>query len=89
MRDKSKQFSRLIKFIRTNKGISQLKISKALGYSSGQFISNIERDIAALPVTRLKALAKALDVDLKQLRKSYLESKLAKIKDKLAYGQKE
>ncbi len=68
-----------LKKMRIDAGLSQLDVSKKLGYSSPQFISNIERGLALPPTKILKPLAKICKVnfeDLKQLKlKALLKQK--------------
>lgn len=42
---------------RKSSGMTQLEVSKKLGYSSSQFISNFERGIAAPPLKKLVTLS--------------------------------
>lgn len=44
---------------RERAGLTQAQLSKQMGYTSPQFISNIERGISAFPVVNAKAFIKA------------------------------
>ena len=56
----------LIKEFRLKVGLSQNELAKKLGYKNGQFISNVERDIAAFPVERYWDLNKVLGVPMQR-----------------------
>jgi transcriptional regulator with XRE-family HTH domain len=56
-----------LKKIRVSIGLSQDHVSKILGYTNSQFISNIERDLALIPDKQLPAYATILEVNLKDL----------------------
>lgn len=51
-----KTLGTLLKDSREKNGYSQKEISSRLGYSSPQFISNIERGLCAPPLPKLKQL---------------------------------
>lgn len=51
-----------IKAARIKAGLTQAYLSKALGYTSPQFISNIERDVAPVPVQIIPSLAKLIKI---------------------------
>lgn len=48
----------LVKRIRYKKNLSQKDLADKLGYESAQFISNIERDIAGIPLQVAKTMIK-------------------------------
>ncbi len=52
----------LIKERREILNLSQLDLSKPLGFRSPQFISNLERGISVLPAGHVKPLARLLQV---------------------------
>ncbi len=64
--------SKLIKFARKNKKLSQTVVAKKLGYDSCQFISNVERGECLFPVPEFKKLAKILGINSKTLLDGYL-----------------
>jgi transcriptional regulator with XRE-family HTH domain len=56
-------FSQLVKTRRLELGISQLKLSKLLGYNEPYFLSNIENGRSKFPRKKLKRLRKILFLD--------------------------
>lgn len=72
----------LIAKARKASGYSQLEIAKKLGYSHAQFISNIERDHALLPVRKFRALTRLVGArpvrKLIELRVASFRSRLEK-----------
>ena len=53
----------VLKNARLSRGLSQGDVSKTLGYSSPQFISNIERDLAHPPLTIISKLVELYNLD--------------------------
>lgn len=53
----------LITTARKNAGITQDELANGLGWSNGQFVSNIERGIATVPDIYMKRLARILNID--------------------------
>lgn len=62
-----KAFGLFIKTKREAANKSQADVARELGYSTSQFVSNIERGAAPLPIFKIKAMAKAIDADAKEL----------------------
>jgi transcriptional regulator with XRE-family HTH domain len=68
--------------LRKNAGLTQAELAAGLGYTSPQFISNIERGLAALPSFKFKKAAKLLgvgvnlliDQEVKNYRESLIKS---------------
>ena len=52
---------------RVKAGMSQIEVAKELGYSTSQFISNWERELAAPPVKVLKKISKMYSVSGERL----------------------
>lgn len=52
---------------RKDKGLSQGFVSKTLGYSSPQFISNIERGLCTPPFPALKQMADLYEIDPEEI----------------------
>lgn len=90
----SKEVGKLFKNYRLGADLSQGYVSKQLGYSSPQFLSNFERGLCMLPLPKLK---KALDlykvdgsevvdlmIDLQtdHLKKTFLKKGASKAKKK-------
>jgi transcriptional regulator with XRE-family HTH domain len=63
----------LIKQKRIEKGFSQAKLAKALGYSSGQFVSNWERGESYPPMDRLAKMSLMFDMDKNIFLKIFLQ----------------
>ncbi|HRO66342.1 MAG TPA: helix-turn-helix transcriptional regulator [Pseudobdellovibrionaceae bacterium] len=58
---------------RVEAGLSQIEVAKALGYSTSQFISNWERELAAPPVKILKRLGKLYGISSDRLLEMLIE----------------
>jgi transcriptional regulator with XRE-family HTH domain len=54
------------------RGFSQGSVAKKLGYSSPQFISNIERGLCSFPIKKCKKLCKILDLPYDLLKQAYV-----------------
>jgi len=54
--------AQLTKLSRKDIGMTQLELSEKLGYSNGQFVSNLERGVCGLPRKKMKIYCKALKV---------------------------
>lgn len=52
-------------------GISQWAIAKARGYSSAQYISNLERSLASVSIKEAKWFCVYLDIPKKKFIKAY------------------
>lgn len=63
-----------LKEIRAKANLSQGEVAKRLGYSSPQFISNIERGISVAPLNLLAKMTKLYKSDPKILAKIILKS---------------
>lgn len=67
---------------RKEKGFSQARLAKLLGYSSGQFVSNWERGESMPPVDRLAKMVFLFQVPKDQLLNLYLsELRESKVND--------
>lgn len=53
--------------------ISQAKVADAMGYTSPQFISNVERGLCLMPASRVKDWAKVCKVDWKPFLRMIFE----------------
>lgn len=53
-----------IKKIREEKGITQEELSNKLGYKTKSSISKIEKGLAEFPISKLRKIADALDIDV-------------------------
>lgn len=58
-----KHIAKVLREARTKRKVTQLQLSKRLGHTSSQFISNIEREQCAMPPDMARKTAKILKVD--------------------------
>ncbi|MDD0853021.1 helix-turn-helix transcriptional regulator [Halobacteriovorax sp. GB3] len=63
-----KYVAQLIKSKRELNEISQSQLSTTLGYKNGQFISNVERGICALPIKHHVGVCTFLDIEPGELK---------------------
>jgi len=70
----SKQLGRFLKKKRQKLAITQGELAKKLGFSSSQFISNIERGVADIPANRITDFAVAFGVETSELAKFVSDS---------------
>lgn len=62
----SKKFSNIASLVREGRSannLSQVQLSEVLGYKNGQFISNVERGLCSIPISKINSLAKAIKTD--------------------------
>lgn len=71
-----------LKQLRTNAGLSQREVAKALGYKTPQLISNNERNISHPPMNSIRKLAKLYAVDADSLFSLILDDILKRETDK-------
>jgi transcriptional regulator with XRE-family HTH domain len=57
--------AQIIKRNRMERGVSQDRLARHLGYASGQFVSNFERGTCPLPLKQIKAAADFLKISHK------------------------
>lgn len=50
--------------MREKVGLTQLELGLKLGYQNGQFVSNIERNIGQLPISKIRLMAKVFKVPM-------------------------
>ncbi len=62
-----------IKEKRVGESLSQEELSKLLGYKNGQFISNVERGLCTIPLTKVRPLGKALNVNPEDICKVLIQ----------------
>lgn len=70
--------------LRVESGLTQRDVARALGFSSIQFISNVERGLSYYSKDHLEALSELFGVPRKKLASVIVEEKYNKIKEK--YG---
>jgi transcriptional regulator with XRE-family HTH domain len=67
MKSKNRSFSGIANLVKKYRlqhsdKLSQVELSNLLGYKNGQFISNVERGICAIPLKALKDLVRILSI---------------------------
>lgn len=67
MAGKKVSFADFLRESRIKANMSQIEVASELGYSTSQFISNWERELAAPPVKVLKKLGKLYSVSSEKL----------------------
>lgn len=72
-----------IQIARSNADINQIDFAEALGWTSGQFISNIERGLASIPAAKFKKVAKILKINVELLVKAHLADEERRIRSEL------
>ena len=65
--------ARVIRFYRRKKGITQIELSRIMGYKNGQLFSNIERNKCSFPTNSAKELCNVLDIPLDVLNNAYIQ----------------
>ena len=68
---------------RVEAGLSQLELSRKLGYNSSQFVSNWERGLCAPPVNKLFQISKLLNVKPEQIHRIILDGTNAYLRAEL------
>lgn len=58
-----KEFGAFLQNMRINAGVSQREVSEAIGYSTAQFVSNIERGLAPMALHCIRPWARAIKMD--------------------------
>lgn len=66
--------------IKKPKAMSQSELAEGLGYTTSQFISNIERDKARLPLDKMKRFMKLTDTSPVEVEKVLVELYRKKIR---------
>ena len=75
----------LIKIHREKLGLSQSEVATKCGYISAQFISNIERGKASLPIEKAGIISRLLKIKPNVI----LEAKVLDVKESLKKGLKD
>lgn len=73
-----KKLGMQLKQWRSSAGLSQLQVSRGLGYATPQFISNWERGVSNPPVGQIRALSRLYKVDANVIFEQVLEDTLGK-----------
>jgi len=66
-----KNLATLLKRHRVKSGLSQYDLGRKIGWSNGQYISNYERSVSAVPLQSIKPIADILKVDNKKLWRAW------------------
>jgi hypothetical protein len=82
------KFGKFLKLAREKKGLSQNEVAKLLGYSTAQFISNLERGISPPPLKVLKLIKEIYELDSQELMSVIQEEQEDNLKKNLAKLQK-
>lgn len=83
---KTKDFKILgdyLKSARVKNNLSQSDVSRHLGYSSPQFISDIERGIATIPIKKLKLIMQLYQITPDQILDILIEQQKVYYKSQL------
>ena len=79
----TKATSAYLRRIREEAGLSQGDVSRAFGFTSPQFISNMERNICYPPGSMLPKLAALYKMDKDELIKNYIELRMVDFRNQL------
>lgn len=78
-----KKLGNYLKDVRERADLTQADVSNKLGYTSPQFISNIERGISVVPLKTLARMVSLYKVNPEAVTKIILESQRKLLRDKL------
>lgn len=79
-----KNFGEYLKTAREAKGLSQAELASRLGYTSPQFVSNVERGIVLLPLEAIRKAIRILDLN----REKVIDLIIDHTKARVAKGMK-
>ncbi|NJL25860.1 MAG: helix-turn-helix domain-containing protein [Calothrix sp. SM1_5_4] len=82
-----KKLGQYLKEVRENSELTQADVSQKLGYTSPQFISNIERGISVVPLKTLARMVSLYKVNPETVVKIILESQRKLLREKLMRGK--
>jgi transcriptional regulator with XRE-family HTH domain len=82
-----KRLGNFLRDMRENSDWTQLEVSRKLGYTSPQFISNIERGISVVPLKTLARMIQLYKADAEEVVNIILESQRRLLKVKLMKGR--
>lgn len=68
---------------RLESGVSQMEVARKLGYTSPQFVSNVERGLCSFPLNKLKILVDLYKLDREQLTQIILSEHEKDVRRKL------
>lgn len=78
-----KKLGQYLKDVREQANLTQADVSQKLGYTSPQFISNIERGISVAPIKTLSRMVNLYKVNGDAVVKIILDSQRKLLKEKL------
>lgn len=87
--NKSKRVAKIMRGKRIELGFSQDGIAQLIGMKQGQFISNIERNLCALPVKYVHKVGKILEINADTLASAMKEDFAEYIDEQVASQVKE
>ena len=73
MKDRHKGFGKYLREKRREAGLSQQRVAQALGYSSPQFISNLERGTCPIPLNRVRQFIDLYKIDQNEFVGRFLQ----------------
>lgn len=82
-----KKLGTFLKDVREQAELTQADVSQKLGYTSPQFISNIERGISVVPLKTLARMVNLYRVNPETVAKIILESQRKLLREKLTKGR--
>jgi transcriptional regulator with XRE-family HTH domain len=82
-----KKLGTYLKDVRENASLTQSEVSRKLGYTSPQFISNIERGISVAPLKTLARMTNLYKVRPDGVVRIILESQRKLLRGKLTRGR--
>lgn len=86
-----KKFNSIAKVIRQARevaGISQVELSKQIGYENGQFISNVERGLCSVPAAKVVKLTEILNISSKSITDAMTEDFQANLHQVVNHGKR-
>ena len=82
-----KKLGQFLKEVREQAGLTQADVSQKLGYTSPQFISNIERGISVVPLKTLARMVTLYKVNAESVVRIILDSQRKLLREKLMRGR--
>jgi transcriptional regulator with XRE-family HTH domain len=82
-----KKLGTYLKDVREDANLTQADVSHKLGYTSPQFISNIERGISVVPLKTLARMVNLYKINPEAVVKIILESQRKLLREKLMRGR--
>lgn len=78
----------LVRAAREKQNLTQADVGYGLGYTSAQFISNVERGVASLPVKQIAPVSRLLKLNEDAIIKAKADDKLQAIRAAVKGGGK-